>query len=85
MKVKDFCSSGLRTGATLLKVIGILGVIGAVLAWTLDGPGLILLISGVLIFFAGVLFKGLYPISLAAEHRLAELGDSDFREEDIQK
>lgn len=82
MRVKDYCSAGLRTGSTFLKVIGVLCVLGAILAWFLDGPGWELLGAGIATFLMGVLFKGLYPLSCLAEYKLAELGDTDFREED---
>ena len=63
MRVKDYCSAGLRTGSTFLKVIGVLCILGAIFAWFLDGPGWELMGAGVATLLMGVLFKGLYPLS----------------------
>ena len=84
MRIKDSCSKGLISGSTFLKVIGVLCILGAVLAWFLDGPGWALLGTGVAIILIGVLFKGLYPLSCLAEYKLAELGHEDFREEESE-
>ena len=85
MNTKHYCSSGLRSGSIFLKIIGVLCVAGAILAWFMDGPGWTLMISGASIFLVGVLFKGIYPISCAAEDQLAEAGYYDFIDEGSEK
>lgn len=82
MKVKDSCSSGLHSWSSFLKWIGTFCVIGAIIAWFMEGPGWPIMATGISCILVGVLFKGLYPISYLSEHKLAELGDTDFREED---
>lgn len=85
MRVNNSYSKGLSSGSTFLKVIGVLCILGAILAWFLDGPGWALMGTGVAIILMGVLFKGLYPLSCLAEYELAQRGHIDFKEDEPEE
>ena len=83
MKTINHGKSNLLYGiGLLLIVLGIFAmVMGIVLALAGKGYGVTCLVLGLLGLIFGILFRGLYPISHAAERYLAKEGDTEFYEE----
>ena len=83
MKTINHGKSNLLYGiGLLLIVLGIFAmVMGIILALSGKGFGLTCLIVGLFGLIFGILFRGLYPISHAAERYLAMEGDTEFYED----
>lgn len=84
MRVLTHCSKGLNTCSVILKGFGTIAIIISVIFILTKSAdvGLGLLVGGISMVILGVLFKGLYPISLIAEKYLADAGHTDFYEDE---
>ena len=67
MNIIDDYSKNIQNWGIVLKVIGLIGVLVGLFLIIVEEGGLVLELS-IAAFFTGVLLRGLYPISLAAEY-----------------